>query len=55
MTKHIIAYASILALVALVPPAFASDDCEARINKLDESKAEGADRLAEKNEAIEFC
>jgi len=55
MAKHIIACASILALVAIVPPALASDDCEARIDKLDESKAEGPDRLAEKNEVIEFC
>ena len=30
-------------------------DCETRIQKLDASNAEGEERLAEKNEVIEFC
>jgi hypothetical protein len=34
------------------PPA---DDCEARIGKLDESNTEGEERLAEKNDVIDFC
>jgi hypothetical protein len=31
------------------------DDCEARMQKLDASNAEGEERLAEKNEVIDFC
>jgi hypothetical protein len=32
-----------------------NDNCEARMRKLDASQAEGADRLAEKNAAIDYC
>ncbi len=45
MTKYVLACASILALVSVVTPALASDDCETRIEKLNKSKAEGSDRL----------
>lgn len=31
------------------------DDCETRIQKLEDSNAEGEDRLAAKNEVIDFC
>jgi hypothetical protein len=33
----------------------AEGDCEARIRKLDESQAEGEERLAEKNVVIDYC
>ena len=36
-------------------PANSNDGCEARIQKLDASQAEGAERLAEKNEVIVHC
>ena len=56
MTKYILCCASILALVtAAAPPAHAADDCEARIQKLDASDAEGEERLAVKGEVIEYC
>jgi hypothetical protein len=48
----------ILGSVIAANPARAgeqNDDCEARMRKLDASQAEGADRLAEKNEVIEYC
>ena len=31
------------------------DDCEARMQKLEDSNAEGEERLAVKNEVIDFC
>lgn len=31
------------------------DDCETRMRKLDDSQAEGEDRLAEKNLVIDYC
>ena len=36
-------------------PKSNEDDCEIRIQKLDASKAEGEERLAEKNEVIDVC
>lgn len=32
-----------------------TSDCETRMQKLDASNAEGEERLAEKNDVIEFC
>ena len=76
MTKPVLVYASILALVTAIapmtsaaqissqtrnPPNLASasgvsgDDCEARMQKLEDSNAEGEERLALKNEVIDFC
>ena len=55
MTRCILCCVSILTLVIASTPARAKDDCETRIRKLDESKAEGAERLAEKNEVIGRC
>jgi hypothetical protein len=55
MTRQILFAASMLTLVALVSPAAAADDCEGLMEKLEASKAEGEDRLAEKNTAIEAC
>ena len=59
MTKYILCCASILALVTAAAPAHAqntaADDCEARIQKLDASNAEGEERLAVKGEVIEYC
>src|SRR5262249_55872916 len=40
---------------AAPPPNSTEDDCEARIRKLDASDAEGEERLAEKNEVIDYC
>ncbi len=40
---------------ATVPSRAAGDDCEARMQKLDASDAEGEERLAVKNEVIERC
>ena len=37
------------------PPDDTGNDCETRIEKLDASNAEGEERLAEKNEVIDFC
>jgi hypothetical protein len=37
------------------PPKSTADGCETRMQKLDASQAEGEERLAEKNEVIEFC
>lgn len=55
VTKHLFARVSIFALVTVVSPALAGDDCETRIEKLEASKAEGEERLAEKHEVIGFC
>jgi hypothetical protein len=56
MTKLVLACASILALVTAAAPALAAnDDCEARMQKLDASSAEGQERLDEKNRVIDFC
>ena len=55
MTRSILCSLSLLALVTAAAPAFAQDDCEARIAKLDASQAEGEERLAEKNEVIGHC
>jgi hypothetical protein len=40
---------------AASPPAPIEDDCQARIQKLDASNAEGQERLDEKNVVIDFC
>jgi hypothetical protein len=71
MTKSILCCVSVLALLTAVMPAGAeqaakgkqvsrpapapAEDCETRIGKLESSKAEGAERLAEKNEVIDHC
>ena len=69
MTKFICCV-SILALLLAATPArsaepaqparnasspSAADDCEARIQKLEQSPAEGEDRLREKYAVVEFC
>jgi hypothetical protein len=36
-------------------PRGGEDDCETRIQKLEDSNAEGEERLAAKNEVIDFC
>jgi hypothetical protein len=41
--------------VARNPSNSTEGDCEARIEKLDASNAEGEERLAEKNEVLDFC
>lgn len=55
MTGYLLCCVSILVSLVAVVPARAADDCEAMISKLDESKAEGEERLAEKNKVIGFC
>ena len=56
MTKPILCCVSILALVSAAAPACAAeDDCESRMQKLEASQAEGAERLAEKNKVIGHC
>ena len=56
MLKLALAGALIAALLAGGGPASAAgDDCEARMQKLDASNAEGEERLAEKNAAIAVC
>jgi hypothetical protein len=58
MTKGIFCFVSMLALVIAMASASSaerSDDCEARMRKLDASQAEGADRLVEKNSVIAYC
>ncbi len=67
MTKFILCCISILAFVTLAATARAgeqaapsaqnstTDDCETRMQKLDASDAEGEERLAEKNEVIDYC
>jgi hypothetical protein len=37
------------------PPNVTSDDCEARIEKLDASETEGEERLSEKRSVIDAC
>jgi hypothetical protein len=36
-------------------PGSSAENCETRISKLESSQAEGAERLAEKNEVIDHC
>ena len=36
-------------------PTSSGDDCETRISKLESSQAEGEERLAEKNQVIDYC
>ena len=65
MPKSTVSCAAILALVIAAAPAHAeqakraapavSEDCEAKIQKLEASTAEGEERLAEKNAVIEIC
>jgi hypothetical protein len=57
MTKFILCCVSILALVTTAAPARAAEraDCASRILKLEASEAEGAERLAEKNDAVDHC
>lgn len=58
MTKFILCWLLILAHATATVPAWSQeqkDRCEARMTKLDASQAEGADRLAEKNAAIDYC
>lgn len=53
MTKAVFVCASIVSLLAAFTPAHA--DCEASMQKLDASNAEGEERLREKNEVIGLC
>ena len=60
MTRTVVIFASLLALVASATPSLAGDqtakqDCAARMQKLDASDVEGQERLDEKNAVIEFC
>jgi hypothetical protein len=60
MTRSLLLCASIFALAAAAAPlraqpAAGKDDCETRIDKLDASNAEGAERLAEKDAVIGHC
>jgi hypothetical protein len=56
MTKALLCCIATLALVTAAAPARAEQaDCEARIQKLEASQAEGAERLAEKNQVIGHC
>jgi hypothetical protein len=59
MTRSILCCVSVLALVIAAPAAShgeqAGDDCEARMQKLEASQAEGEERLAEKNAVIAAC
>jgi hypothetical protein len=67
MIRFAVACASILAIAAPtvagaqtardtpVPPKAARPDCETRMRKLDASTSEGEERLAEKNQVIDFC
>ena len=65
MPKPIGFCAAILACAIAVAPGYAepakraapaaSEDCEARIQKLEASTAEGEERLAEKNAVIAHC
>ena len=58
MTKAVLCCVSLLALL-IAAPAFgapaAKVDCATRMQKLDASEAEGAERLAEKHEVIGHC
>jgi len=60
MTRAVVIFASLLALVAAATPSLADqqtakEDCGSRIQKLDASNAEGQERLDEKNAVIEVC
>ena len=59
MTKCTLFCVSLLTLAAATVPARAAgkakDSCETRIEKLEVSQAEGAERLAEKNDTVERC
>jgi hypothetical protein len=58
MLKLIFACASVVWLATVAPAAAApasTEDCEARMQKLDASNAEGEERLAAKNDVIAFC
>jgi hypothetical protein len=55
MIKFVTVGVSVLALVAAVAPAFAVDDCETKMKKLETSDTEGQQRLDAKNEVIDFC
>jgi hypothetical protein len=57
VAKIMVCCASVIALITATMPvcALTSDDCEARIEKLDASDAEGEDRLFEKRAVIESC
>ena len=58
MPKTIFCCIWLLGFFIAVAPARSAEqggDCEARIKRLDASQAEGTERLAEKNAAIEAC
>jgi hypothetical protein len=63
MTRSIFCGVVVLALAAAAAPAGAGDraktsakkDCETRMQELEASTAEGADRLAVKYEVLEHC
>ena len=61
IAKYVLVCGSILALVTSIAPAFAGEqikhapDCEAKMQELDSSSAEGQERLDLKNVVIEFC
>ena len=57
MTRSALGCVALLALVIVAAPARAEQavDCEARMQKLEASQAEGAERLAEKNQVIGHC
>ena len=60
MSKAVLVCASVFILVAAAASVraaapHAKDDCAARIDKLDDSTAEGEERLAEKYKVINFC
>ena len=63
MVKAFLVGASIFALAAAAIPTLAAerntssanDDCDSRIQKLDDLNAEGEERLAEKYKVINFC
>jgi hypothetical protein len=58
MAKALLCCLVLAAVAALAAPARAGqqkEDCEARIDKLDKSSAEGAERLAEKYLVVDYC
>jgi hypothetical protein len=58
MVRAILVCASIVTFAAAAAPALAGgqkDDCASSIEKLDNSTAEGEERLAEKYKVINFC
>jgi hypothetical protein len=64
MTRPLFCFVCLLALVTASGPARSSEhaaarsaegDCESGMQKLDESQAEGEDRLREKYQVIEAC